>query len=305
MSLSHLASLIILTRNRKDELLDTLGHSVDSGGAPQIIVVDNASTDGTTETVSDRFPQVRVITTDRNEGAIARNRGILSAGTPFVAFNDDDSYFAPGSLERAVAYLQQLPDVGVVAARVMVGPEEQPDPTCQAMARSALGQRPGDPGPSILGFLACGFVARTEALRRVGGFDTALSGIGGEESLLALDLVAAGWRLIYAPDVVVHHYPSSVRNRDDRRRTVVRNDLVVVWMRRRPLGVIRRTVQIVAGSWGDRPARQGLLAAVREAPRVLARRRPLPHSIERSLQLLETSSRKVDAPSNGGRMSRR
>jgi N-acetylglucosaminyl-diphospho-decaprenol L-rhamnosyltransferase len=287
--LSPLASLVIVTWNRKEDLLETLAHSVEQKAA-EIVVVDNASSDGTPEAVAARFPEVKVVTCDRNEGAIARNRGIVASETEFVAFNDDDSFFTSGSLERGVAYLQQFPDVAILAACVLVGEDLHLDPTCETMAHSALGQRPGDPGPEVLGFVGCGFLARREALLQVGGFDATLGGIGSEESLLALDLSAAGWRLVYAPEVVVHHHPSMVRDPRERRRVVARNDLLVAWMRRRPVAALRRTGAIVASSRNDPAARQGVLDAVRQAPRALARRRSVSSSIEKRLRLLESSS---------------
>jgi GT2 family glycosyltransferase len=290
VSLSELVSLIILSRNRKDELVDTLVRTTELADSPRIIVVDNGSSDGTAHEVSSGFPDVQLIVVGRNEGASARNHGITAAQTPFVAFNDDDSYFAPGALQRAVAHLQRLSDVGALGARVLVGDDEEPDPTCETMARSPLGRRPGDPGPAILGFLACAFVARKEALLQAGGFDESLSGVGAEEGLLALDLVAVGWRLIYAPDVVVHHHPSSSRNGSDRRRTVARNELFIAWTRRRPVGALLRTEQIIVDSWNDRAARQGVIEAFRSAPKALSHRRPVPRSVERSLRRLETWS---------------
>jgi N-acetylglucosaminyl-diphospho-decaprenol L-rhamnosyltransferase len=288
--LSELVSLIIVSRNRKDELEDTLVRCTAGQDPPRIIVVDNASSDGTAEEVSSRFPAVRLIGLHRNEGAAARNHGVKAAQTPFVALNDDDSYFAPGCLEVAVSHLQRLGDVGGIAGKVLVGENEEVDPTCEAMAHSPLGKRAGEPGPEILGFLACAFVARREALLQVGGFDASLSGVGGEEGLLALDLAAAGWRLIYAPEVVVHHHPSSLRSGSERRRAVARNELFIAWMRRRPLGAIRRTEQIVAHSWKDRAARQGVIEAFRSAPKALSRRRPVPLPVERSLKRLENWS---------------
>jgi GT2 family glycosyltransferase len=287
VSLSSLVSLIILTRNRKDELVDTLAQCTALDSCPPIIVVDDASTDGTVEEISSRFPDVKLIVADRNEGAAARNRGILAAETSLLAFTDDDSYFAPGSLERAVTYLDKFPDVAVIAARVLVGTSESLDPTCQAMADSPLGRRRGEPGPAILGFVGCGFVARKEALLQIGGFDETLSGVGAEESLIALDLAAAGWRLIYAPDVIVHHHPSPVRDRTNRRRTTVRNELLVTWMRRRPLGALLRTGKILVKSWSDAGARQGVIDAFRSAPRALSRRHSVPQSVERSLRRLD------------------
>lgn len=49
---------------------------------------------------------------------------------PFVAFADDDSWWAPGDLERAVAIMRACPRPTVLDSRILVGPEERPDPVC-------------------------------------------------------------------------------------------------------------------------------------------------------------------------------
>src|SRR5206468_1912268 len=83
------------------------------------------------------------------------------------------------------------PRMALLAARVLVGPAAVIDPTCEAMARSPLPPRADSPGPSILGFLACGAVVRRSAFLAVGGF-AGRFGVGGGEELLGIDLALAG-----------------------------------------------------------------------------------------------------------------
>lgn len=88
----------------------------------------------------------------------------------------------------------------------------------------------GLPGTAILGFLAGASVVRRAAFLEAGGFDPRYF-IGGEEELLALDLSARGWRMVYVPDIVVEHAPSQVRDRGARSRLVARNALYTALLR--------------------------------------------------------------------------
>jgi cellulose synthase/poly-beta-1,6-N-acetylglucosamine synthase-like glycosyltransferase len=109
-----------------------------------------------------------VVELGRNRGAAARTLGVGLATTPFVAFADDDSWWAPGALARAVEILRAHPRVAVVNARILVGPEERPDPVCALMENSPLGREPDLPGPSILGFVACAAIVRARGVHRGG-----------------------------------------------------------------------------------------------------------------------------------------
>src|SRR4051812_28359353 len=107
--MSH-ATVVIATRNRADALCRTLQRLTALPDRPAaVVVVDNASDDGTAAVVADRFPSVRVLRRPRNEGAVARNHGVAAAPTPYVAFSDDDSWWAPGALSRAQTVLQHHP----------------------------------------------------------------------------------------------------------------------------------------------------------------------------------------------------
>ncbi|OMQ15783.1 hypothetical protein A7K94_0207135, partial [Modestobacter sp. VKM Ac-2676] len=66
-----------------------------------MIVVDNASADGTADAVRAATPRVDVLGLPANAGAVARTDGVRRATTPYVAFADDDSWWEPGALQRA------------------------------------------------------------------------------------------------------------------------------------------------------------------------------------------------------------
>ena len=265
-------TVVVMTRNRWDDLAASLPHHE----AP-VIVVDNGSTDGTPQRVRQSFPSVAVIELHRNLAAVARNVGVEAATTPYVAFADDDSWWEPGALARAAAILDAHPRLAVLAGRILVGTDGRPDPVCEAMAASPLGTEADLPGPSVLGFVACGAVVRRDAFLDAGGFDQVI-GFPGEEEGLALDLADRGWGLAYVDDVVAHHHPSSSRSTSHARRVLeTRNDLLTCLLHR-PWPVVGRRFLDVwrAGSVG----RAAVLRAIRRAPRALRHRRPTSPSVE-------------------------
>ena len=262
-------SLVVATRDRCPDLMRSLPHHT----AP-VIVVDNGSSDGTPEEVRRRFPAVEVVALADNRGAVARNFGVDVARTPYIAFADDDSWWAPGALERAADLLDLHPELAVVVARVLIGPDQRLDPLSADMA--AMPQPALGPGPSVLGFLACAAVVRREAFRQVGGFDDVVF-FCGEEERLALDLTAAGWQLAYVDDVVVHHHPSPVRDPHGRQVLSLRNAFLTAVMRRPWRVVAARAI----ATWQAGPTgREALRAAVPRLRPALQRRELLPPSVE-------------------------
>jgi GT2 family glycosyltransferase len=262
-------TIVVATRNRTDQLAGTIPHH----RAP-VIVVDN----GSDEPI--RLSGVDTVRLDSNIGAAARNVGVERARTRYVAFADDDSYWEPGSLARAAALFRAHPRTGLLAAQVRIGPGGRLDEVSAQMASSPLGTPPGAAGPSILGFLACAVVVRRDAFLAAGGFRPRLF-VYGEEDLLAMDLAAAGWRLSYAPSLVVRHFPEPAgRNRRARRRLEVRNRVLTALLRRPP-SVVARTA---AAALGHDPA--ALAAVVRHLPWALRQRRPLPAPVEEALRRL-------------------
>ena len=279
-------AVVIVTRDRLRDLLRTLERLGALPEAPRTVVVDNASSDGTVGAIRERFPDVDVIALDENRGAAGRTAGVLCVEAPYVAFSDDDSWWAPGALARAADLLDSYPRLGLVAARVLVGPERRLDPACAEMVSSPLETAQDLPGPAVLGFIACGAVVRRSAYLRIGGFD-ARFGVGGEEELFAMDLAAAGWGLSYVDEVVAHHHPSPSRNPGRRRRIVIRNALWCAWLRRPLPSAVRRTLAVAWPALGDAAVRSGVVEALRSLPWVVRARRVVPPAVESSLRTLE------------------
>ncbi|MET8003321.1 glycosyltransferase family 2 protein [Nonomuraea glycinis] len=271
-------TVVVATRNRLRALQRSLPHH-----PSPVILVDNGSTDGTVGFVQRHFPHVRVVEAGRNLGAPARNLGVELAETPYVAFADDDSWWAAGALDLAADVLDSHPRLAMLGARVLVGAEQRLDPVSEEMRRSPLGVQDDLPGPSVLGFLACGAVVRKKAFLEAGGFDEVIF-FFGEEERLAMDLAAQGWGLAYVDAVVAHHHPSPPRDPAGRQALAVRNAVLTAVLRRpwrvvalRSLGALRR------GPLGWR----GLRTTLPRLPQALAQRRQLPPDVEQARRTLE------------------
>ncbi|MDB5350191.1 MAG: glycosyl transferase, family 2 [Planctomycetota bacterium] len=278
-------SVVIATLDRARELVRSLDLLCSLPEEPAVIVVDNGSCDGTPELVRRDFPRVKVIALGENLGAAARTVGVRAAATSYVAFSDDDSWWAPGSLMIAADRLDSHSRLGLIAARVLVGAEEALDPTCEAMAASPLPRRAGLPGTTVLGFLACGAIVRRSAFLDAGGFEVRF-GVGGEEELLAIELASAGWDLVYCEDLIAHHHPSISAHRPGRRRRQCRNALWAAWLRR-PLPVaLRMTAHAAARGCSDPVAFAAFADALTGLAWAIRRRRPVSKEIEGLLKRL-------------------
>jgi GT2 family glycosyltransferase len=213
---------------------------------------------------------------------------------PYVAFAEDDSWYAPGALTRAADILDAHPSVGLLQAHVLVGHEQRPDPLHADMVGTPVQDAPDVPGHPILSFLEGACIVRRDAFLAAGGFDRRLF-VGGVEEHLAADLLSAGWRLRYVPEIVAFHCPDHGQPSAYVRRLGVRNTLWFAW-RRRPLRpALRWTAHVLGQSGLNRITASGFGLAVLGLPRILRRRRPLPPQVERDMALLDEPKRRSKA----------
>ena len=204
-------TVVVITHNRREELLGTLRHMTALPDRAPIVVVDNASSDGTADAVAAAFPQVTLIRGRANLASLGRNLAVRGIQSRYVAFCDDDSRWQAGALTRAADLLDAHPGLASVTARILVEPDLQEDPLTPELRNSPVPGPAWLPGPALLSVLAGATMFRVAAFRQVGGFSPRLW-LGGEEELLAIDLAARGWWMCWAEDVVVHHAPSRLRD---------------------------------------------------------------------------------------------
>jgi hypothetical protein len=265
--------IVIATCDDGGTLLPTLERLCALPESPPVMVVDNGTPHDLAAAVraaGHRPGSVDVLTLPTDHGPAARTLGVRALGTELVALCDDDSWFAPGALAGAAERFARDPALAVLQARVLVGPDERLDPTCARV----------DGAPAVLGFVACGAVLRACALLEVSGFAGG-SGFGGEEQRVALDLAAAGWRLAYDPDLVVHHHPMPSPRRHRRAQAAMRNDLGTWWSRLPWRLAARRT----AAALCRHPA--AVLAGLPAVASALRHRRPVPPPVVDALRAVE------------------
>jgi glycosyltransferase involved in cell wall biosynthesis len=286
-------SFVIATRDRADELEQTLKRLLETSRSP-IVVVDNASRDRTAELVESMArshpdgERLKLVSLRRNRGAAARNHGVAACDTPYAAFCDDDSWWEPAATEIAERLFDAHAGVALLAAQTTVWPSGRRDKFSDELAMSPLGRKPGLPGPSILGFQSCSAIIRTSAFLAVGGFNPLLH-IYGEEQLLAFDLAAAGWELCYCAELLACHQPSKIRNTSAARRArELRNGFLTCCMRRPADRCISALGELLRAAAQDYAYAKAAAEAFVRLPSALTRRRRLPQDVESLVRLLES-----------------
>jgi glucosyl-dolichyl phosphate glucuronosyltransferase len=210
-------SIIVCTHNRCDDLARNLPryNCLDYPDEQfEVLVVDNASKDATSDTVA--AAGVRLVREERLGLSHARNRGIAEARGELIAFIDDDAWPEPGwlkELEQGFHDAEVACAGGKVVPQWEAGRQGWPDwihPLLYAQfsvtGYGDLPQRTGYPRiPS-----GTNIAFRKAVLDRVGGFDPRLgrSGsclISGEEGEMCLRVEQAGHKIVYIPGAAVHH----------------------------------------------------------------------------------------------------
>ncbi len=231
-ALQRAGAVLIVSWNTR-ALLETCLASVlasEDAADLEIIVVDNASTDGSPAAVAAHFPAVRLIANADNRGfAAATNQGLASTSSPLVLLLNSDTEVAPDAIGALREALARDPGLGAVGAR-LVGPDGAPQASCsraptawreavhvlrlERVARGLhyppamwRGQRPADV-EVIQG--AC-LMVRREVVDAVGGLDEGYF-MYSEETEWCERIRNAGWRLAWVPAArVVHHGGGSTR----------------------------------------------------------------------------------------------
>ncbi|MFD0484479.1 glycosyltransferase family 2 protein [Kineococcus sp. GCM10028916] len=290
-------TVVLITWQRREEALLAVRRLLELPERPRVLVLDNGSTDGTAAALREHHPRgsvggdrLDVIVLPENQGAVARNTGVATATTPYVAFCDDDTWWDPGSLELAADLLDADGRIAVLTARILVEPGAVEDDIVAELRDSPVQGAPGLPGPALGSFLAGASVVRRSAFLEVGGFSRRLW-LGGEEELLAADLAAAGWELCFVEDLQIHHQASQLRESTRRRRNGIRNTLWFTWLRRPLPAAARRTRDLLSTLPRDRTSVLGVLDAVAGLPWLVRERKVLPPRAEARFLALEDSQR--------------
>jgi GT2 family glycosyltransferase len=191
-------SLVISVWNRCADLRENLTAIRAQTMAPlEVVVVDNASTDGTPEMVLAEFPEVRLIRMPHSRyGACETfNVGFASARGAFVGILDDDVVLPPTFVEQMLAEFAREPETTAILSPKVVEPG-MPDWYRDSPQANTERYMPT--------FRGCGSMARSAPLREAGWYDIRFF-IFGNERDLTTRLLNRGYRVKLVPAIEVFH----------------------------------------------------------------------------------------------------
>jgi GT2 family glycosyltransferase len=264
------------------------------GPSFEVILVDNASTDGSADFVREHYPLVRVIVTTANLGfAGGNNRGAADARAPLLAFLNNDTRVEPGWLSALRDGLGWSSDVALVTSRIVY----MHDPTLLdsagdgvTRAGGAFKRGHGAPASQHLHrrevFAACGaaFLIVRAVFEEVGGFDEDFF-LSHEDVDLSYRVRLRGYRCVYMPEAVVRHVGSASLGRTSASSVYygqrnlewvyLKNTPSLIFWTSLPLHAIYLAAALVYFTWaGKLPVfLSAKWAALKGAPAMLRKRR--------------------------------
>lgn len=228
-----LVSAIVVSYNVRSQLLETLGaYYATCGADAEVIVVDNASSDGSADAVQAAFAQAELIRLDQNIGfGSANNTGLDKCRGELILLLNPDVLVKDGCVKTLAGLLAANPTAGAVGPRL-----ERPNGRVDLAARRAfpsplsalyrfiglsrlfpksrrfnrynLGDVPGDSMHEIDAGTAACLMVRRKAIDQVGFFDPQFF-MYGEDLDLCFRLRQRGWKIYYEPAAVAVHLKGS------------------------------------------------------------------------------------------------
>jgi len=227
-------SICIVNWNVRDLLRGCLASIYDGGAARldfEVIVVDNASQDGSVDALAPLFPKVVWLRNHENVGFTkANNQAWTVSRGRYVAFLNPDTVVAPAAFTTMVTALAEQPDAGAIGPRLLYAdgtpqssrrrfptlitallestPLQTLWPNNRVLRRYYLADRPDDQPQEVDWLVGACLVARRETLEQIGGFDERFF-MYSEELDWCKRARDAGWLLLYTPHATITHYEGS------------------------------------------------------------------------------------------------
>jgi GT2 family glycosyltransferase len=295
-----LASVIVPSFNGARLLRDCLDSlERQSYAALEVIVADGASTDGTADLVTSRYPRVRLLTLRRNGGFSGNvNAGLRAARGEVLCLLNNDAHADPQWVAACVETLERHADIGSVASKVVFADSgtinSAGDLFCQdGVARQRGNGQPDNPrwdeASMVFGAMGGAAAYRRNMLIDVGLFDEQFF-MYLEDVDLAFRAQLRGWSCIYQPLARVHHLGSASGGGTLASFYTARNTIRLL-AKDLPAGLVmrvvpefvrfqRRRAREALAAWRGAAARatlRGQLVGLASLPRALAARPLIQH----------------------------
>ncbi len=280
------AAAVIVSYNVRDLVLECIA-SLRADGVDQVVVVDNASADGSAEAVRRAEPGVEVLALPRNLGyGSAANRGVAHTSSPYVVVMNPDVVVAPGATKSLVGALEADPGLALVGPRVET-PAGQLYPSARTFPAlvDAAGHAffhfvwPDNPfsrryrmldwdhaGPADVDWVAGNHIlVRRRAWDEVDGFDEGYF-MYMEDVDLCWRLRRAGWRIGYEPAARVVHAIGRSTDQTPYRMIAAHHRSLLRYARRTTTGTNRLLLPVVAVALVVRTGLAWIQRAVRGRP---------------------------------------
>jgi GT2 family glycosyltransferase len=223
-------SVVITSWNTKSLLLECVESILSETQVPsiEVIVVDNASTDGSPEAVEEKFSNVKVVRNERNLGfAKANNIGIKLSVGRYISLVNSDVRVLKGCFDRLYQYMEEYPAVGIAGPK-MLNSDMTVQRTCRRFPTlwstfcCAVGLDkvfpksytfggearffyPDDEIGAVDVLTGCFWILRREAVKQVGLLNEAFF-FYGEDLDWCKRFWSAGWKIVFFPNAQAIHY---------------------------------------------------------------------------------------------------
>lgn len=181
-----------------------------------LVVVDNASSDGTASLVRNKFPSVRLLANSENFGfGKANNQVFSSSGAKYFFLLNPDATVSSRTLRVAIEFMEAYPKIGLAGCRIV-----NPDGSAQdSVSLRYPGQKYADSSFDRLpGRIACvlgaAIIIRGDVLRELNGFDEEFF-LYGEDQDLCLRIRKAGYEIGFIEDAFVTHIGGASESKSD------------------------------------------------------------------------------------------
>ena len=225
-----LVTINILSFNRKDDLRITLTKVFEQDYRNiEVIVVDNASTDGTQKMVKEEYPYVKLVELKENIGIAGWNKGFELAQGEYILVLDDDSYPLSQSIKYAIANIVEEDNIGIIACNILNNRHEQLI------------------FDSSLYFIGCGALFKKVLINNLGGFHEDLF-IYEHEIEFSMRAFNYGYKISFCSDAqIIHNVSNTNRTTGRRKRYVTRNILFILFFHFNISKVWFRMIRIITG----------------------------------------------------------